>query len=641
MTTPLRVPAAFLAAVLIAVNPACSRPQSHAPNGTSPGSVEAAETAYFRFDLAQASAIYEHVWADRDSTDRDRAKAGSQLARFAVLFEQDIGRARKLLSGAEEIEGERVSALLTLARIEREHGDYARALAAAERAAASSGTPIERVEADTEFAWAVLESASAAILRGEVDKVDHELLSDAFGRIRSVLDVRPGVLDPSLVGLELALILGKGSAVLDAWNSYFHVAPGTVPTGVLERPGLTLARLTPDWNGEMPAQGTRTELVQALAGSRMFRSAALLASLGHATDTPPDPGIRDILAYTDYLAAIDRITSAFYRASAAGAGDSTRYRGDLEREAAALWPRLHWPQEPPQFSSSAFAAELGRRFGTQIELKTANGHFGLHMGHRVIDEDYQVEQYGQKATLNFIALDLMVSNGYSSWFWDGRANVGGWADNPVITQIRPAYAGAGVENWERITDPKLRTEAEEEIARHAAMDLELARKDPAGYLPGLALRVGFEATERVRAELEAGGLEGADLRLAFIAEVERIDFESSIIAHEGRHAIDARQAGNSLRSSATKEYRAKLSEIAFSSAPFLAIDNGILSRNIGDGTAHGTANQRIMEGLVQWMERHRTTIDGLDSSLPLLPQLDLLSDDQLREAFRSLDPMAS
>jgi hypothetical protein len=54
---------------------------------------------------------------------------------------------------------------------------------------------------------------------------------------------------------------------------------------------------------------------------------------------------------------------------------------------------------------------------------------------------------------------------------------------------------------------------------------------------------------------------------------------------------------------------------------------------------HGDANLRITLGLVAWMESHAAEIKNLDTSPPLLPQLDLLSDDQLGAAARWLDPL--
>ncbi len=47
-----------------------------------------------------------------------------------------------------------------------------------------------------------------------------------------------------------------------------------------------------------------------------------------------------------------------------------------------------------------------------------------------------------------------------------------------------------------------------------------------------------------------------------------------------------------------------------------------------------------MRGLVAWMEEHREEIMGVDPTLPLLPQLDRLSDAQLGAAFLSMDPLA-
>ena len=85
----------------------------------------------------------------------------------------------------------------------------------------------------------------------------------------------------------------------------------------------------------------------------------------------------------------------------------------------------------------------------------------------------------------------------------------------------------------------------------------------------------------------------------------------------------------------------EVSEFLKQATLFLAIGGGILSRNIGDGTSHGKANQRIMKGLVEWMTENRASIANLDPDIPLLPQLDLLTNDQLKQAFRSLDPMVS
>jgi hypothetical protein len=68
--------------------------------------------------------------------------------------------------------------------------------------------------------------------------------------------------------------------------------------------------------------------------------------------------------------------------------------------------------------------------------------------------------------------------------------------------------------------------------------------------------------------------------------------------------------------------------------------SAIIHPNIGDATPHGRANARVMYGLLKWMRQHTREIRGLDASRPLLPQLPLLTDTQLRAAFRSMDPLA-
>jgi hypothetical protein len=47
-----------------------------------------------------------------------------------------------------------------------------------------------------------------------------------------------------------------------------------------------------------------------------------------------------------------------------------------------------------------------------------------------------------------------------------------------------------------------------------------------------------------------------------------------------------------------------------------------------------------MKGLVSWMGANANRIKGLDRGRPLLPQFSLLSNDQVKVAFRSMDPLA-
>jgi hypothetical protein len=74
----------------------------------------------------------------------------------------------------------------------------------------------------------------------------------------------------------------------------------------------------------------------------------------------------------------------------------------------------------------------------------------------------------------------------------------------------------------------------------------------------------------------------------------------------------------------------------------LAVGKGsIFSPDINpSGSGHGLADARIMKGLVAWMTAHAAEIPALDPSRPLLPQFDRLTYEQMREAFRAMDPWA-
>jgi hypothetical protein len=154
------------------------------------------------------------------------------------------------------------------------------------------------------------------------------------------------------------------------------------------------------------------------------------------------------------------------------------------------------------------------------------------------------------------------------------------------------------------------------------------------------LRLQRRAYARIIDESEQREIPEDEHRAAFTRELARRTHASSILAHEGRHAIDKRTPLSFLRSHAEKEYRAKLSEVALAPDPGLALTGGILSANIGGSSNHGQANEKIMKVLVAWMRAHEDRIQGFDGSRPHLPQLDLLTDDQLRAAIRGVDPLA-
>jgi hypothetical protein len=175
------------------------------------------------------------------------------------------------------------------------------------------------------------------------------------------------------------------------------------------------------------------------------------------------------------------------------------------------------------------------------------------------------------------------------------------------------------------------------IAADSVLDWRLAAADSIAYLPGVAARLRRDGRDVIIDSLRRAGVPDSALRRAFVRVASRLIRESSIVAHEGRHAID--DALGVPFSPEAREFRAKLSEVAFAEHPKIVMSS-IVHPNIGDATPHGRANAQVMLGLIRWMRAHRAEIRGLDASRPILPQLPLLSDAQLRAAFRWMDPLA-
>jgi hypothetical protein len=500
--------------------------------------------------------------------------------------------------------------------------------------------------------------------RHRLEALTIERLRESHDRLATAVRDNPGDLGMATPFLRTSIFLGHGPSLLEAWRSYYLTIVGKADAGVLEGPRETLDALLPAWTDGAPvdratvdAAPTAADLglvVSALARSAMYREAWLAAETpgwtrglvpaevepgdeAEAGDDAVKPGLPETLAYARFVHEAAALTDEYYRRLALGEADTGRYRRELVALAEPLWEVLRWDGAPHRLSQGTLIREIDRRFNAEMRGGSTAGYADLHLGHRAIDERISVSQYGHEADLRFVALDRMVSNGFQSWAWDYRAQHGGWARGDGITQVRPAYAGGGQRVWRILTDSVALRRSQEETARETERDWERAAENPYAFLPGLRNRLRAQGVERLLEKLRAEGLEGEALERRFLVAAEEAVFASSIVAHEGRHAID-QTLGESF-TNADREFRAKLSEVAFAPHPRLAW-GGIISGTIGDETPHGQANARIMEGLVGWMEEHAGEIPDLDLSRPLLPQLDHLSDDQLKAAMASMDPLA-
>jgi hypothetical protein len=540
-----------------------------------------AQRAYIDRDFRKARELF-HSAAETDPDPERRVRALARAANIEWRIFHDLGAARKTLANSNE-----APALIERARAEADLAhDYAAARSFAAKALAAAEKRQQKRQAVMVDSEAALTPVREGRLAGRCVPADS--LAVVEKAIQQVIDRDGPLIGPDRILLQCAILLKDRPAMLRAWRWYYGSLRDVVPE---DRRGL----------GE------------ALANAKFFDEAALVLDDPCAPARIADPASREIVSYAAALRRIRTITNEHYRQLSLGNDDTKQFREDVER--------LRQP-----------AAE--KRFRAVVRKGQTGGVEDMHYGHAVLDATYDIEQYGNKAQLHFIALDGLVSSGYMNWQTDGGGGSGGWNSSEGIYQLRPMYADGPVGDWLVVSDREVRATRNKEAADESKRD---ETRDPSSAPLGTKLRMELESNDHLLAELRKKGLEGDALRVAFIDRVRQDVFASSILAHEGRHAIDASRFV--IRGSATLEFRAKLSEVAFAPDPRRAVTTGIFVQ-LDAASAHGQANRQVYEGLTKWMREHAGQIAGLDSSKPLLPQFDKLTDDQMRQAFRSMDPIA-
>ena len=542
---------------------------------------DAAQRAYADRDFRRARELF-HAASDIDPDPQRRARALARAANIEWRVQHDLDAARQTLAKTSE-----ALPLIERARAEAELAhDYAAARAFAARALGAAQKRDQRRGAIIVDAEAALTPVREGRLAGRC--VDADSLVAVKASVQQLIDRDGPLIEPVRILLQCAILTNDRPSALRAWRWYY----GSLPDVPEDRRGMGAA----------------------LADARLFDEAALVLGDPCAPTRIDDAGSREIVAYAATLRRIRAVTDEHYRQLSLGNNDTAQFRSTVER--------LRQP-----------AAE--KRFRAVVRGGKTGGVDDLHYGHAILDSTYKIEQYGHDAQLRFIALDGMVSGGYLFWQSDGGGGSGGWNAPEAIYQIRPMYADGPVADWLIVSDPEIRAARDEEAAKESKRD---ESRDPLSAPLGAALRMRLESDDRLFAKLKARRLSSDALRVAFIDQVRNDVFASSILAHEGRHAIDARWFG-SVRTSTDLEFRAKLSEVVFAPDPRRAVIGGIFVE-LDASSPHGKANRKIFEGLVKWMRTNTAQIPGVDPSRPILAQFDKLTDDQMKNAFRSMDPLA-
>jgi hypothetical protein len=288
------------------------------------------------------------------------------------------------------------------------------------------------------------------------------------------------------------------------------------------------------------------------------------------------------------------------------------------------------------YSLPVFRELIREKYGTALMIAATSSSkiTGLIMGQIVNERIRNVEQYGRSADFNFTELDMMVSNGYPSWFWEDRG-AGGFAIQDGFLRVKTMFKYLGIEAWTKVSDPIRNEKIKDKINSNLLTSNGLS--DRSNVLSGLAKKLNLDALNQLYSSLKEKGLTGIELQLKFIETYDSLRDNATMFAHEGRHSLDRifLEDEHQNQGIVMTEYRGRLSQIAFSDSPKLELANMV--NGIG---AHGAgkSNQMIVNVLEDWIKSNSKLIQGFNKNMLPISQAYLLTDDQIRTCFREVDP---
>jgi hypothetical protein len=579
-------------------------------------SLTEAQGAYDNNKIPDAQRLFSAVAADPGASPEDRADAAIGLARIEWLVERNAAEALRHLGQAS---AEPCDISIMKLRVLTEAKRSQDAINAETPALQACGEAAKRDQMRVQAINARLDLAQASSSRRK------QIIADAAADAR-LLTPDAGA-EGARARLQIALLTSDAPSALAAWKDYFWLDDADAPQALIRfgasrrfTRGLARGATTAD----------ELNLAELLMRAGFGEEARRYANgRGLPASAAGNPIWKRLSAYWTEREKLETEILRVNREFAHGQKDDKALETAAKSAMANLVQATGASGEPK--------AALLKYYGLLGTVGLTNGYPSIHLGHVVEDRDEQVTQYGHSARIHFMAIDNMISNGFTSWLWDGSAMVGGWQANGTIIQVRPAYLNGPLRAYRLTQDGPERQKLLARQAKRAADDIAALKQHPVATLEGLNDRLLQQAANQVAADVESKARGKEDFRRLFLAEYSRATFNHSIMIHEGRHAIDA-SLGVSGKDQSILEYDAKLSELALSTYPRMALAN--IDRTLEGSGPHDIAGARIFDGYRQWMAAHTSEIAGYDPTIPALEQLDKLSDDQIREVARSLDPLA-
>jgi hypothetical protein len=580
--------------------------------------LEQGRNAYGVYDVEAARRLYSSITSESCSP-RVSSEAATEIARITWLVDGNAPAAADQLRKVVASNPDACPAARLLGRILNASGRSAEtpAVLAPFRQRCAAREPKLALE----------------IVQAQIDQAMRARSPDLTAA-RKELAAAPELARASLTAAQQQISIGVLSndpvTALKGWQQFYWLEGTAKPQAFGDSNDAVrrtfAAALRPRASDE-ETQALATLLIRGGFGGEAEHLQKHRASGGHDADW------RAVRAYLRMRQRLDETLLAHDQAWARGARPS-----DEPFEASLLQILRDATHEAGRTGEDPWPA-LRDLWGLMGTTGRSNGVSGLHLGHVSVDQIQHIAQGERRGEVRFLSLDNMIANGFSGWLGDGSFAPGGWAANGQIIQVRTRYVQSALDKAAIASPGPARDRYLELMAERAASDASVSDTDAIVYLPGLSDRIQLQAIDALAAEVRA--TDGASFAEHFAKLWFERSFEGTILLHEGRHILDqAEYAGDKALADDELEYRAKLSELSQSTSPRVML-NSIYGRLIGGTTGHGKANERLLRKLVAWMQDHPSEVNGFDPKRPTLPQLDRLSDQQLRQITRALDSSLS
>lgn len=599
--------------------------------------LQAAYRAEGSLQLKKSKDLFNKVSTHEKATKEEQCKALRALAVQDWKFYKDKETAYKRLLKADSIGDYRSETWIIISRIAQEYGDYKKALTAAKKSEQIATSDADKQYAKYKYCNTVLIQAIAQ--HDNNASFDKTLLEEASMILQDVLSVNPTNVNATDTLLGISLLLEDGNTALKAWLSYYRFSDINSVYAYLKEPAKTLQRTLTKWNQETIHNDDKVAMVNALAQSRFYTYARIMAmKFGNSNDIiRNNTQLQHIIAYSKHLEELTAYTDEYYRKMTLEEGDTDTYIDHIVSKSETMYTTLLSTEKVKDtFSMQNYRRLIRSKYGTVSILGRTSSSpiMGLVMGQIVNERIRKVEQYGHSADFNFTELDMMVSNGYPSWYWEDRG-AGGFAIQGGFLRVKKMFKFLGISAWENVTDSVKRRKAEKKICK--TLFESTLNSDKNTVLAGLATKLELDALDQLYNQLTKEGYKGVSLQLKFIEHYDLYRDNATMFAHEGRHSLDrvVLQEKYSALGTATIEYRARLSQIVFSESPKLELANMVA----GTGTTgSGMANTMIVEVAEKWIKANTPQITGYDKNKLPIAQLYLLTNDQIKSIYRNVDP---